>query len=276
MQEFFVDHRGILIQTIGIIVGAWAILRFGEIFVRRAVVRGVRSHRHASKSEEIKREKTIIRIVMGGLRIFVWPIAAMLVIAQLGVEIGPLIAGLGIVGVALGFGAQSLVKDVIAGLFIIVENQYAVGDVVDLDGTAGSVQDINLRKTTLRDLDGVVHHIPNGTIERASNLTSEFSGINLDVGVGYSTDIDKLIMIVNDVGKSMAKDAKWRDEIIETPTFLRVDNFGESSIDIKITGSTKPLKQWEVTGELRKRLKVAFDKNGIEIPFPQRVIHQAK
>lgn len=275
MYDFLMNNRDTLIQIVGILVGAWAVTRFGDVFVRRAVTRAVTSSRHQSKLEEEKRERTIIHIINGGIKLLVWPMALILVIAQLGVEIGPLIAGAGIAGVALGFGAQSLVKDVISGLFIIVENQYGVGDVVDLDGTAGVVEDINLRKTTLRDLDGVVHHVPNGTIERASNMSSEFAGINLNVGVDYSTNLEKVIEVVNEVGKELAGDDQWASDILETPAFLRVDNFGDSSIDIKITGRTKPLRQWDVTGELRKRLKVAFDKHGIEIPFPQRVVHQA-
>lgn len=273
--DFLTTNRALILQISSIVIGALLITHFGEVFVRKAVVRSVRSGRHKSTIEEQKREKTIVRIIAGGIRILVWPMAIILIIDQLGVEVGPLIAGAGIAGVALGFGAQSLVKDVIAGLFIIIENQYGVGDVVDLGGTSGLVEDINLRKTTLRDLDGIVHHIPNGTIERASNLTSEFSGINLDVGVSYSSDLDQVITVVNEVGQALAKDTQWREDIVEKPEFLRVDNFADSAIVIKITGRTKPLRQWDVTGELRKRLKIAFDTHGIEIPFPQRVIHQA-
>ncbi len=276
MHDFLINNRETLVQVVGILVGAWLVVRFGDVFVRRAVVRGVTPDKFSTKEEEEKRERTIIHIINGGIRILVWPMALILVVAQLGVQIGPLIAGAGIVGVALGFGAQSLVKDVISGLFIIIENQYGVGDVVDLDGTSGLVEDINLRKTTLRDLDGTVHHIPNGTIDRASNLSSEFSGINLNVGVDYSSNLEKVIKVVNEVGMDITRDEQWANDIIEAPSFLRVDNFGDSSIDIKITGRTKPLRQWDVTGELRKRLKIAFDKAGIEIPFPQRVVHKAK
>lgn len=270
------DNQSTIISIIFIILGAWLIQRFGEIAVRKAVVKSVRASAYKSKLEEEKREITVIHIVSGVMRLVIWPVTVMVIIAQLGVEIGPLIAGAGIVGVALGFGAQSLVKDVIAGLFIIIENQYGVGDVVKLDETAGLVEDITLRKTVLRDLDGIVHHIPNGTIDVVSNFSSEFSGINIDVGVAYDSDLEEVIKIVNKVGHSIAADTEWSDKIIEAPAFLRVDNFGDSSIDIKITGTVKPLEQWAVAGEFRKRLKVAFDKGRIEIPFPQRVIHQAK
>jgi small conductance mechanosensitive channel len=200
---------------------------------------------------------------------------AILIVGQLGVDIAPLIAGAGIIGVALGFGAQSLVKDIIAGLFITVENQYRVGDVVKLGDTAGLVERISLRVTVLRDLDGIVHHVPNGTIDITSNFSKEYSGINLNIGVAYASDLEEVIKIINKVGDDISKDPEWKELVIEKPQFLRVDNFGDNSIDMKITGSVEPLKQWDVTGELRKRLKIAFDKAGIEIPFPQRVIHKA-
>lgn len=276
IASFISNNSNLIVHIVGILIGAWLVVRFGSIFVKKAVVKTIRNHRYRTRSEEEKRENTIIHIINSALHILVWPIAVILIIAQVGINIGPLIAGAGIIGVALGFGAQSLVKDVISGLFIIVENQYGVGDVVDLDGTSGVVEDINLRKTTLRDLDGAVHHVPNGTIDRASNLSSEYAGVNLNVGIGYSSNLDKVIGVVDEVGIQLAKDPKWMEDILEAPAFLRVDNFGDSSIEIKITGRTKPLQQWAVTGELRKRLKVAFDKNDIEIPFPQRVVHQSK
>jgi small conductance mechanosensitive channel len=161
-------------------------------------------------------------------------------------------------------------------LFIIAENQYGVGHVVDLDGTSGQVERISLRATVLRDLNGIVHHVPNGTIDRASNYSSEFSGINLNIGVAYDSDLDTVIKTIDTVCAKMAKEPEWQDTILETPAFLRIDNLGDSAIDVKVVGKVKPLEQWGVTGELRKRIKAAFDKEGIEIPFPQRVIHQAK
>ena len=175
-----------------------------------------------------------------------------------------------------GFGAQFLIRDVIAGMFLILENQYRVGDVVKVGGVSGMVEEITLRKTTLRDLDGIVHHVPNGEIKDASNYSKTFSRVNLDVGVSYSSDIEKVIKVVNMVGKDLAENPEWKGKIIKAPQFLRVDDFADSAVVIKILGDTQPLKQWEVTGELRKRLKIAFDKNGIEIPFPQRVVHTKK
>ena len=199
-----------------------------------------------------------------------------MVIEEFGVSIGPLLAAAGVAGLALGFGGQYLIRDLISGLFIITENQYRIGDVVSFDGDSGSVEDITLRMTTLRDLNGTVHHIPHGEIKRVSNLSKSFARVNLDISVSYNSKLENVINVVNRVGKELAEDDKFKNSIIKAPEFLRVDDFADSAIIIKILGDTKPLKQWEVTGELRKRLKLAFDEAGIEIPFPQRVIHQAK
>ena len=147
---------------------------------------------------------------------------------------------------------------------------------VCLDGTCGLVEDINLRKTILRDLDGIVHHVPNGEIKKASNLSKQFARVNLNIGISYKENLDKVIGVINKVGKELAEDPQWKDLILKPPQFLRVDDFGESAMIIKILGETKPLKQWDVTGELRKRIKTTFDKEGIEIPFRQITIHQAK
>ena len=163
-------------------------------------------------------------------------------------------------------------KDVISGLFIIADSQYSKGDVVTVGGMSGLVEDVGIRRTVLRDLDGIVHYIPNGEISVASNFTQEYSRVNLNVGVAYGEDLDRVMAVIDQVGEEMASDPKYGPMIITPPKALRVDNLGDSSVDIKIVGDTRPIKQWEVTGELRKRLKQAFDEQGIEIPFPHRVI----
>lgn len=247
-----------------------------DALIRKSIRRTVKTTKHTSKAEEKQREDTLINISTGIFSLFYWPIVGLLIVAQLGVNIAPLIAGAGVVGLAIGFGAQNMVKDIIAGLFIIAENQYRVGDVVQFDHeTIGQVISLSLRVTVLRDLDGIEHHVPNGSITITSNYSKEFSGINLDIGVAYDSDLDEIIGIINKVGDDLAEDKVWKEIILEKPQFLRVDNFGDNSIDLKITGTVKPLQQWSATGELRKRIKIAFDKKGIEIPFPQRVIHKA-
>ena len=275
ISSWLSSNRDTLVSIAATLIVALIIKKFGDALIRKAVAKAVRPEGYSSRQAEKKRENTISSIISGALSLLVWPITGIIVASELGVNIAPLLAGVGVLGLAVGFGAQSLVKDVISGLFIIAENQYRVGDVVGLDAqTTGKIEKITLRTTVLRDLDGIVHHVPNGSIERTSNYSKDFSGINLDVGVGYDSDLKKVRKTVNEVGKELAKDKEWEDNIIEAPQFLRVENFGDSSIDIKITGKVKPLKQWDVAGELRERLKIAFDKEGIEIPFPQRVMHQ--
>jgi len=225
---------------------------------------------------EKKREDTLIRIFTGATKIIILTLAILMILQEAGIAIGPILAGAGIVGLAFGFGGQYLIRDIITGLFIILENQYRIGDVVNIDGTSGSVEDITLRLTTLRDLSGTIHHIPHGDIKRVSNLSKKFARINLDMGVAYDTDLEHVIKVINQTGNELAEDPQYKEFILKPPQFLRVNDFADSAIILKILGDTKPLKQWEITGELRKRLKVAFDKEGIEIPFPQRVIHQAK
>ncbi|HUW44266.1 MAG TPA: mechanosensitive ion channel domain-containing protein, partial [Dehalococcoidia bacterium] len=166
-----------------------------------------------------------------------------------------------------------LIRDLIAGMFIIMENQYRVGDVARVADVAGLVEEVTLRKTVLRDLDGIVHHVPNGEIRVASNFTRHFARVNLNVSVAYGTDLDHAISVINRVGKELAEDAKWRKVIKSPPQALRVDNLGDSGIDIKILGDVKPMEQWAVMGELRLRLKKAFDAEGIEIPWPHTKVY---
>ena len=190
------------------------------------------------------------------------------VLGQVGVNIGPALASLGIVGLAISFGAQSLIKDLINGIFILMENQYAIGDVVRVGGISGLVEEVNLRRTVLRDLDGVVHFIPNSEISTASNFTKEYSRVNLNVSVAYGEDLDRVIDVINRVCSAMSEEPVWKQKIIKPPQVLRVDNLGDSGIEIKILGDTRPIMQWEVMGELRRRIKKEFDREGIEIPWP--------
>lgn len=267
---WFISHG---IKIILILIIAYLINRLGGKVIERAIRKGVRD---TTKEATGKRQNTLIGVFVGALKVIVWLVAIMMILPELGINVGPILAGAGILGVALGFGAQYMIRDFLAGLFIIIENQYREGDVVCLDGTCGLVEDINLRKTILRDLDGIVHHVPNGEIKKASNLSKQFARVNLNIGISYKENLDKVIGVINKVGKELAEDPQWKDLILKPPQFLRVDDFGESAIIIKILGETKPLKQWDVTGELRKRIKTTFDKEGIEIPFRQITIHQAK
>ncbi len=263
------------LRILAIIVVAFIVKKFIGVFVRRLVNRVVNSNNNYSEEALKKRKDTLNRIFSFSIGAVISILAIFMILQEFGFQIGPFLAAAGIAGLALGFGGQYLIRDLISGLFIIAENQYRIGDVVCFDGTCGTVQDITLRMTTLRDLDGVVHYIPHGEIKKVSNSARDFSRINLDIGVSYSSDLEKVIEVINKVGQELFEDPIWKDAIIKAPQFLRVNDFADSSIMLKILGETQPLRQWEVTGELRKRLKFAFDREGIEIPFPQRVMHKS-
>ncbi len=264
------------LKILAILIGAFLIRRFARVVIEKIMRKAVVADSFLSPEAEKKREDTLIAVFEGTFRAIIWIVAALMIIAELGVNIGPLLAGAGVIGLAIGFGAQYIIRDFFTGLFIILENQYRVGDVVCVKDKCGTVENINLRMTILRDADGAVHHIPNGEIKIATNKTKGFARVNLVIGVAYDADLEKVKRVINQVGQEMTQDSEWQDKIIKAPEFIRVDNFGASSVDIKISGEVKPLEQWAVLGELRKRIKLAFDKEGIEIPFPQRVIRQAK
>jgi moderate conductance mechanosensitive channel len=260
----------ILIIAVVVVVLWFALSKFLPPILRRAVSRtGYKESKEACE----KRANTLVSVFRGVGRVFIIVVAIMMVLEEAGIPVAPVLAGFGIAGVAIGFGAQYLIRDLIAGIFIILENQYRVGDVVNVAGIGGLVEDITLRKTVLRDLDGIVHHVPNGEIKTASNYTRDFSRVNLNISVGYGTDLDHAIGVINRVGKELAEDEKWRKIIKSPPQVLRVDNLGESGIDIKILGDVEPIRQWDVMGELRLRLKKAFDAEGIEIPWPHTKVY---
>jgi small conductance mechanosensitive channel len=255
-----------------ILVALMVIIALGEL-TPRLVVRSL-SRRTGELDEEVsKRGNTLSRVLTSAGQIFVIFVAIFTILSELKINIAPILASAGVVGIAIGFGAQSLIKDLIAGLFIVLENQYRVGDVVKISDVAGLVEDVNLRRTVLRDLDGIVHIVPNGEIRVASNYTKDWSRVNLNISVAYGEDLDRVIPIINRVGKELAADPEWAPLILNAPQVLRVDNLGDSGIDIKILGETKPIRQWDVTGELRKRLKKAFDAEGIEIPWPHTKVY---
>jgi moderate conductance mechanosensitive channel len=273
ITPWFFDHG---IKIIAIIVVAYLIRTFAGVFIEKIVRKVIIPDHFLTKEAEKKREDTLIRIVTVSFGALVWLTALLMTLQEVGIAIGPFLAAAGVAGLAFGFGGQYLIRDLISGLFIIMENQYRIGDVVCFDGTCGLVEDITMRMTTLRDLDGTVYHVPHGEIKRVSNLSKQFARVNLNIGIAYSSNLEQVISVVNKVGKELAEDPKWKEYILKPPQFLRIDDFGDSAIVIKILGDTKPLKQWDITGELRKRIKIAFDREGIEIPFPQRVVHEAK
>ena len=265
--SWLLEH-GILILVI--ILLSYLVYRVARIVVPRIVERSIHitSKGRRARDERAKRAHTLSTFLIGVIGVFILLAAIFMILSEVGIDITPLLAGAGVVGIAIGFGAQSLIRDFLSGLFIILEDQYGKGDVVQIAGIWGLVEDVNLRRTVLRDLDGTVHSIPNGEVKTASNYTKEWSRVNLNVPVAYGEDLDKVTEVLNSVGEELAQDEAFGPMILKAPQVLRVDNFGDSGIDIKVLGETKPMRQWEVMGELRKRIKKAFDEEGIEIPWP--------
>ena len=265
------------LKIVIILIVASIIIRFGSIFIEKAIRKLIKPEQVSKDpGAEKKREDTLIKIFNSTFKVLVWAIAVLMILPELGIDISGIFLGAGIIGVAVGFGAQYVIRDFLAGLFIMLENQYRVGDVIQIAGIGGKVEDITLRKTVLRDIDGVVHHVPNGEIKVASNKSQEFSRVHLKIGVAYKEDIDHVSQVLNNVCKGITEDAKWKDSIIKAPEVVGIDEFADSAIIIKVLGETMPLKQWEIGRELRRRIKIAFDKEGIEIPFPQVSVWQRK
>ncbi len=259
-------HLGKLLTLLILLV----ILLLGTIQVIPRMIRGVVRNTRIEQSEEElkKRTDTLTGVVTTSVQVAIIFLFLMMALAEFNINIAALITGAGIVGLAIGFGAQSLVKDVLAGLFVIMENQYRKGDVVRIADVSGVVEEINLRRTVLRDMDGITHVIPNGEIRVSSNFTKQMSKVNLNISVSYDTDLDKAMNVINRVGEEMDTDPQWASAFISRPKALRVDKLGDSGIEIKIVAETRPSRQWEIAGELRLRLKKAFDREGIEIPWP--------
>ena len=224
-------------------------------------------------SESQKRIDTIVRLLNQAFIITLFIVAAMVILSEIGIEIGPLIAGAGIMGLAIGFGAQNLVRDIISGFFIILENQIRVGDVAVINGTGGLVEKIKFRTIVLRDLSGTVHVFPNGTITTLSNKTNEWSAYVFDIGVAYKENTDNVIEIMQRVGSELKASDEYKDLMLEEPEIFGVDNLDNSAVVIKGRIRTKPSSQWKVGREYLRRIKLAFDESGIEIPFPHRTIY---
>jgi len=271
MFDWFMGHGIRMLVIIVIGVAIYFILRH---FIRLLIKRSV-SHQMAGELEEEiqKRVDTLSSVLVNLCGVVIAIVVILTILPEVGVNIGALLAGLGIVGLAVAFGAQSLIRDIVRGVFILLQDQYRVGDVVNIAGVGGLVQEVGLQRTILRDLDGVVHSIPNGKIEVASNATRGFSRVNLNISVGYGENLGHVIEVVNRICQEMAKDSNWKTDFVSVPKVIRVDNLGDSGIDIKIMGDTKPSRQWDAMGELRLRIKNAFDEEGIEIPWPHTKVY---
>ncbi len=236
-------------------------------------------HRVGSSDTPIEAQKrfdTLNAVFRYILFISTLAVATIMVLQEFGIQIGPMLAAAGIVGVAVGFGAQHLVKDIISGFFIIFEDQIRVGDVVQIAGKGGLVESVSLRKIILRDLSGNVHYIPNGTIDVVTNMTKDYSMYVFDIGVAYREDVDEVIEVIKAVDEDVRKDEKFANDILAPIEILGLDQFADSAVIIKARTKTKPIKQWTVAREFNRRLKKAFDAKNIEIPFPHVTLYMGE
>lgn len=224
--------------------------------------------------ERAKRARTLAGFLRRAADALIYAVALTMVLREVGVDITPILAGAGVAGVALGLGAQSLIKDVIAGVFILAEDQFRVGDVIKTAGVAGQVERITLRAIAVRDPEGAVHIIPNGELKVVSNLSRGWAQVTVDVAVGYREDLDRAMKVLEAAGRDLAGDPEYGRLILEPPAVLGVEALGESQVTLRLLAKTQPLRQLEVARELRKRIKAAFDREGIGGPYPHQVILQ--
>lgn len=263
---------GLLILTVIVLIGLKLIRYLLKRLKKRMVSRAERID-DIDGSEAEKRINTLMDIVHALIKIVVWTMFIMIVLKKFNIDIGPILASAGIIGIAVGFGAQELVRDFISGFYMLLENQLRTGDVAIINGTGGLVEKIALRTITLRDFSGVVHIFQNGKISSLSNMTKDWSAMVFDVGVAYKEDTEVVMKIMKQVGDELQKDPELGEQINEPIEVFGLDSFGDSAVVIKARIKTKPAQQWTIGREYRKRLKKAFDERNIEIPFPHTTIY---
>jgi len=253
----------------------WAALRLALRVIRAAtktILKATRDDNDDEMSQEEQRTETIANVFSGIAKVAAYAVAWLVALEQIGVNTGPILASAAILGLAISFGSQNLVRDVVNGMFILIENQYAVGDFVEVCGQSGTVEQVNVRSTRIRQLDGTLHIIPNGSISSVANKTRDWGRAVCEIGVGYDSDMDKVAEVVNKVGEEMYASEEWKDELMEAPSYIGITQMGDSCVTVRAMAKVEPGEQWGATRELNHRLKRAFEEAGIEIPFPQRVV----
>ncbi|MCP9449495.1 MAG: mechanosensitive ion channel family protein [Nitrospira sp.] len=220
-----------------------------------------------------QRAETLTQVLRDVARVFIVAVGTMMILSEIGIDLKPLLAAAGLGGLAIGFGAQSLVKDVISGFFILLEDSIAVGDVVEIAGVSGLVEEVKLRSIRLRDVSGSVHVVPNGIVDRVKNMTKGFSFYVFDVGVAYKEDVDRVMAVLVEIADELRADPLYAEDILEPLEMLGVDRFDDSAVIIRCRIKTMPIKQWRVGREMNRRIKKTFDAKGIEIPFPHRTLY---
>ena len=274
--EYATRYTGVSLKIAGLLLMAWIASRVIHRYVPRVrmrLVKVMQSRRHEPDIELEKRAATLGGIFRKTVVVLIWVVVFMMALEEAGFNVGPLLAGAGVAGLAVGFGAQNLVRDVISGLFMLLENQVRVNDVAIINGTGGLVEQINLRTTVLRSLDGTVHIFPNGTINTLSNMTQEYSYYVFNIGVAYKEDTDHVSAVVKELADEMMQEETYRSFILSPLEVMGVDEFADSAVMIKARIKTAPIKQWRVGREMNRRIKKKFDELGIEIPFPHRSLY---
>ncbi len=276
LEEYKLLFFDLLPQVITISIFAFVAFKAVRIlakFIQKIVLKNADKISHEERTEFEKRVSTIKGILIAIFDTFIWAVIIFFVLEKAGIDVRPLLAGAGIVGLAVGFGAQELVRDIISGMFMIFENQIRKRDIAIINGTTGQVENIGLRTITLRDVSGVVHIFQHGKINSLSNMTKDWSAIVFEIGVAYKENLNKVMDVMKAVGDELAKDKKFKNDIIEPIEIMGVEKFEDSSIIIKARIKTKPSIQWDIGREYRKNLKEAFDANRIEIPFPHMSLY---
>jgi small-conductance mechanosensitive channel len=257
------------VEVIIIIVVTFIFYVIGTMILRILVKNAVERTRQRTwhRKDVEKRQRTLVGLFTNIWRILVLSVGAYGLLRTLipDISLAPLFASAGIIGVAIGFGSQSLVKDFLSGMFIISENQYRVGDIIDINGSTGTVERIGTRSTVIRDADGNVHYFPNGSIQHVINKTMGYSMARFTIGVHPSNELESIITLINETGKKLATEEKWKNKIIDAPSFESIGEFTPSTVNLLISGKTQPSDQWSVTAEMRRRLLVAFEKKKIDL-----------
>ena len=266
------EFPGIIIMVIALLI-ILRVARFSISRLKKALIRKAEKDEKVDESEAEKRIDTLTGILLGAVRVVLYTVFIIMLLGKFGIDIGPLLASAGILGLAVGFGAQELVRDYISGFFILLEDQLRAGDVAIINGTGGLVENIGLRTISLRDFSGTVHIFQNGKISSLSNMTKDWSAMVFDIGVAYKENVDQVMEIMKQVGDELQNDDEFGPDIIEPIEVFGLDSFGDSALVIKARLKTKPIQQWTIGREYRRRLKIAFDAQNIEIPFPHTTVY---
>lgn len=270
MKELLLFSQSAL-HIILILILAWVLLHLSNKAIR--LLKAYLRSQADNNLEDLKRIETLSRVFRYIASVVIYVVSGMVVLSELGVSIAPILATAGVLGIAVGFGAQSLIKDYFNGFFLLLENQIRQGDVVEAGGKGGLVEEVTLRYIKMRDYDGNVHFIPNGIITTVTNMSRGFAYAVIDVGVAYREDLDEVMEVMRQVGAGMREDGAFGGKILEPMEMAGVDRWDDSAVILRCRFKVHPLEQWGIRREYLRRLKQAFDRHGIEIPYPHLTVY---